>query len=137
MMSTFLWIYKFSTWYRRICLTLRHRVVSKIINIIFVVYTLHSYSQSDYHLINLIDIDRFCLIYFQACNSLKILYNGNPLNHFIFNCRILCLVFLHNAQYLIWKYLGYYLATSLVLFQEVICKLFPQCLHNVQTFSIA
>ena len=36
---------------------------------------LHDYSQSHFHLIHLADIDRAYLIYFQACNMLKILRN--------------------------------------------------------------
>ena len=42
---------------------------------------LHSYSQSDFHLIHLADIRRSYLIYFQVCNMLKILHNENLLTH--------------------------------------------------------
>ena len=100
----------FDTWYRRICLTLRHCIVSPaIINLIFggvrtwlfswsFLTRLSSNSSSWYSQVLL---DLF------LCNMLKILLNKNCLKHCIFHCRMLHLAFPYSNQYLIsCKYLG-------------------------------
>ena len=87
--------------------------------------TPHDFSQSNYHLIHLADIQREYLIYFQVFNMPKCLHDRCHLKHCIFHCRMLHLVFLHNDQYFIsWNYLGYHLVVHWVLFQS-----------NTETFS--
>ena len=102
------------TRYRRICLSLQHRVVSpEIINLIFEdKNTLRGYSQSDYHLIHWDDIHWYYLISFQVFNMLKSPGNKSCLKHRIFHCRTLHLVFPFNNRYFvlenIWAIIWYF-----------------------------
>ena len=97
----------FETWYRRFCLTLRHRIVSPENNtlILGAKNILCGYSQSNYHLIHLDDTHMSYLIYFQLRNILKILQIKSHLKHYIFHCKIwqwVSLQFLQVMWAIIW-----------------------------------
>ena len=91
----------FATWYRRICLIFRERIVSpEIINsILGDKNTLHGYSQSNLHLIHQADIHQSYLTYFRVFNMLKILLNKNRVIYWNFHRRMLHLVFPYSNQY--------------------------------------